>query len=270
MSQVLNLDVGSKAPNFCLPNQSGEEVCLDQFRGKWVVLYFYPKDNTSGCTREAQDFSAYVREFEKHGAVILGVSPDSVKSHANFIVKKDLRITLLSDQEHEVMEAYGVWQLKKMYGKEYMGVVRTTFLIDPEGKVAAVWRKVKVRGHVEEVLERLKELNPAGAISFVREKDLSWIDVAPGIARKTLAYGDKVMLVETKLAKGAEIPNHKHPNEQVTYLLSGKLKLVVGGREFSMEPGDSITVPGNVAHTGVALEETVVLDSFSPPREDYK
>jgi peroxiredoxin Q/BCP len=270
MSQEIAVDVGSKAPEFCLPNQSEEEVCLSQYRGKWVVLYFYPRDNTSGCTREAQDFSSYVRDFEKLGAVILGVSPDSVKSHQNFIVKKDLRITLLSDQSHEVMEAYGVWQLKRMYGKEHMGVVRSTFLIDPEGKIAAVWRKVKVRVHVEEVLSRLKELNPAGAVELVKEKDLEWVEVVPGISRKTLAYGDKVMVVETKLEKGTEIPEHKHTNEQVTYLLSGMLKLIVAGKEFVMEPGDSIVVPGNVLHTGTALEETIVLDSFSPPREDYK
>ena len=270
MSQEMTLDVGSKAPDFCLPNQAGEEVCLEQFRGKWVVLYFYPKDNTSGCTREAQDFSSYRSEFEKFGAVILGVSPDSPKSHTNFIVKRDLKITLLSDQEHKVMEAYGVWQLKKMYGKEYMGVVRSTFLIDPEGKIAAVWRKVKVRGHVEEVLEKLRELNPAGGLELVRERDLDWVDVAPGIVRKTLAYGSKVMLVETKIDKGAKIPEHKHPHEQVTYLLRGRIKLVVAGKEFLMEPGDSIAVPGNAVHTGEALEESVVLDSFSPPREEYK
>ncbi len=148
---------GEEAPDFCLPNQDGDEVCLKDFRGRWVVLYFYPKDNTSGCTREATDFTARKGEFEELGAVILGASPDSVKSHANFIVKKGLGLTLLSDPEHEVLGKYGAWQLKKRYGREYMGVVRSTFLIDPEGKIAHAWRNVRVNGHVDAVLEKLRE-----------------------------------------------------------------------------------------------------------------
>ncbi len=152
------LSEGKEAPDFCLPDQDGREVCLRNFRGKWVVLYFYPKDNTSGCTREAQDFTEKLEEFEKLGAVILGISPDSPKSHRNFREKKYLRVTLLSDQEHRVLETYGAWQLKKMYGREYYGVMRSTHLIDPEGRIARIWPKVKVKGHVEEVLNTLKEL----------------------------------------------------------------------------------------------------------------
>jgi len=152
------LSEGKEAPDFCLPDQDKREVCLSNFRGKWVVLYFYPKDNTSGCTREAQGFTEKLEEFEKLGAVILGISPDSPKSHRNFREKKNLRVTLLSDQEHRVLETYGAWQLKKMYGREYYGVMRSTHLIDPEGRIARIWPKVKVKGHVEEVLNTLKEL----------------------------------------------------------------------------------------------------------------
>jgi peroxiredoxin Q/BCP len=152
------LKIGNKAPKFCLPDADENSVCLKNFKGKWIILYFYPKDNTSGCTKEAIGFTEKKEEFENLGAVILGVSPDSSKSHRNFREKKELTITLLSDPEHKVLEAYGAWQLKKMYGREYMGVVRSTYLIDPEGKNAYIWPKVKVKGHVEDVLEKLKEL----------------------------------------------------------------------------------------------------------------
>jgi len=152
------LQIGDRAPDFCLPNQDSEEVCLRDLQGSWVVLYFYPKDNTPGCTTEALDFTALKSEFEKEGATILGVSPDSIKKHQNFITKKELGITLLSDEDKEVLKKYGVWQLKKNFGKEYMGVVRSTFLIDPDGKIAYIWPKVKVKGHAQEVLEKLKEL----------------------------------------------------------------------------------------------------------------
>jgi len=151
-------EIGEKAPGFCLSNQDDEEVCLRDLAGSWVVLYFYPKDNTPGCTTEALDFTARLGEFESLGAAVLGVSPDSVKKHQNFIAKKELGVTLLSDEEKEVCRAYGVWQLKKNYGREYMGVVRSTFLIDPDGKIAARWEKVRVKGHVEAVLEKLREL----------------------------------------------------------------------------------------------------------------
>ena len=152
------LEVGQKAPEFCLPNQDENEVCLRDLKGKWIVLYFYPKDNTPGCTTEACDFTENLPDFENLDAVVLGVSPDSPKKHRNFIEKKELGITLLSDEDKKVLEEYGVWQLKKMCGREYMGVVRTTFLIDPDGKIAAIWNKVKVKGHVQEVKEKLKEL----------------------------------------------------------------------------------------------------------------
>ena len=150
--------IGEKAPDFCLPNQDNEEICLRDLRGNWIVLYFYPKDNTPGCTAEALDFTTSLPEFEALGAVVLGISPDSVKKHQNFIAKKELGITLLSDWEKEVCGIYGVWQLKKNYGKEHMGVMRSTFLIDPDGGIAAVWEKVRVKGHAENVLETLAEL----------------------------------------------------------------------------------------------------------------
>ena len=155
----IKLKIGDIAPSFCLLDQDENKVCLEDFKGKWVVLYFYPKDNTSGCTKEATEFTEKKEEFEKLGAIILGVSPDSPKSHRNFREKKKLTITLLSDQEHKILEIYGAWQLKKMYGREYMGVVRSTYLIDPTGKIAYIWPKVKVKGHVDNVLKKLKELS---------------------------------------------------------------------------------------------------------------
>lgn len=122
------------------------------------ILYFYVRDNTKGCTLEAIDFTENLKDFEKLNAVVLGVSPDSVKSHLKFAEKHDLKIPLLSDPEHEVSEKYGVWQLKKMYGREYFGVVRSTFLINPEGYIKYAWKKVRVKGHVEEVKQKLSEL----------------------------------------------------------------------------------------------------------------
>lgn len=147
-----------KAMDFCLPNQNGETTCLKDFRGKWVVLYFYPKDNSRGCTLEAESFRDNLPSLEDLGAVVVGVSPDSVKSHQNFAQKHNLEFILLSDPEHEVLEKYGVWQLKKMYGREYMGVVRSTFIIDPEGYIENEWTKVRVKGHVEKVKQKLSEL----------------------------------------------------------------------------------------------------------------
>jgi len=152
------LQVGQQAPAFCLPNQDEVEICLRDLKGKWVVLYFYPKDMTPGCTTEACDFTEALPDFEKLEAVVLGVSPDSPEKHRRFIEKKDLKITLLSDESKEVLKAYGAWGLKKMYGREFEGVIRSTFLIDPDGKVAAVWPKVRVKGHVEAVRQRLEEL----------------------------------------------------------------------------------------------------------------
>jgi peroxiredoxin Q/BCP len=147
-----------KAPEFCLPNQDETEICLRDLSGKWVVLYFYPKDNTPGCTTEACDFTNELEEFEELDAVILGASPDSPKKHRNFIEKKDLKITLLSDEDKNVLKAYGAWGLKKNYGREYEGVIRSTFIINPDGEIAHEWRNVRVKGHVEKVKEKLKEL----------------------------------------------------------------------------------------------------------------
>ncbi|WP_295422056.1 thioredoxin-dependent thiol peroxidase [Sulfurovum sp.] len=152
------LNVGDAVPDFCLPNQDEEEICLRDIKGRWIVLYFYPKDNTPGCTTEACDFTAALPDFEGLSAVVLGVSPDSSKKHRNFIEKKDLKITLLADEEKSLCQTFGVWQLKKNYGREYMGVVRSTFIIDPDGKIAAKWEKVRVKGHVDEVKSKLEAL----------------------------------------------------------------------------------------------------------------
>ena len=157
------LKKGNKAPAFTAENQDGKTMKPGDFAGKWLVLYFYPKDNTSGCTVEAIDFTAMVPKFSKKNAVIVGVSPDSVKSHVGFCAKHDLKLMLLSDPDHKMLEKYGVWQEKSMYGRKYMGVVRTTVLVDPEGKIAEIWEKVKVKGHAEEVFEKLTELQKAGA-----------------------------------------------------------------------------------------------------------
>jgi peroxiredoxin Q/BCP len=152
------LEIGSIAPDFALQNQDEVEIGLKDLSGKWIVLYFYPKDSTPGCTTEACDFSEALPQFEDLDAVILGVSPDSARKHRNFIEKKDLKITLLVDEEKETLKAYDAWGLKKMYGKEYEGVIRSTYIIDPDGKIAYGWSKVKVKGHVEAVREKLKEL----------------------------------------------------------------------------------------------------------------
>ena len=152
------LNIGDKAPEFTLPNQDNVEISLRDLLGKWIVLYFYPKDSTPGCTTEACDFTLALPQFEPLGAVILGVSPDSTASHQRFIAKQKLEITLLSDTNTEVAQRYGVWQLKKLYGKEYMGIVRSTFLISPEGKIAHIWSGVKVKGHAEEVKKTLEAL----------------------------------------------------------------------------------------------------------------
>ncbi len=145
------LKKGDAAPAFCLHNHEGKQIRLKDFRGRWLVLYFYPKDNTSGCTKEALEFTELKSKFEGMKAVIIGISPDSIESHRKFREKHALTITLLCDPDHEALEAYGVWQLKRMYGREYHGVVRSTFLIDPDGKIAHVWTKVKVKGHAETV-----------------------------------------------------------------------------------------------------------------------
>lgn len=150
---------GLQAPEFSLPDENGKTVSLEDFKGeKYVVLYFYPKDSTPGCTTEACDFRDTASHFEELNAVILGVSPDEETSHQKFIEKHGLPFSLLVDKDHETAEKYGVWQLKKNFGKEYMGIVRSTFLIDPTGTVVKEWRNVRVKGHVEDALAVLQQL----------------------------------------------------------------------------------------------------------------
>ncbi|EZP59593.1 thioredoxin-dependent thiol peroxidase [Exiguobacterium sp. RIT341] len=146
-----------QAPTFTLPNAQGEPISLEDYRGKKVVLYFYPKDSTPGCTTEACDFRDATQAFEENNTVILGVSADSQKRHQNFIAKYELPFQLLSDVDHEVCEQYGVWQLKKNYGKEYYGIVRSTFLIDESGEIVKEWRSVKVKDHVAEALQYVQK-----------------------------------------------------------------------------------------------------------------
>lgn len=149
------LEQGSKAPDFALNNAIGRRVRLSDYAGKWVVLYFYPKDNTPGCTLEARDFSAILPEFTKKNAVVIGVSPDSEQSHCGFIKKHGLTVELLSDTDQAVLEKYGVWREKNRYGRKFMGVVRTTFLIDPAGLIKKIWDEMKGSGHAQQVLESL-------------------------------------------------------------------------------------------------------------------
>lgn len=155
---MAEIQVGQPAPEFNTPDANGNTVKLSDFAEKWLILYFYPKDNTPGCTTEAKDFSEYVDEFKNLNAEILGVSTDSQASHCKFIQKQNLTINLLSDPDHELAETYGVWKLKKFMGKEYMGIERTTFLIAPDGKIAHIWSKVKVKEHAAAVLNYLKEI----------------------------------------------------------------------------------------------------------------
>jgi peroxiredoxin Q/BCP len=150
---------GEMAPDFDLPGDSGQRISLSAHRGSIVVLFFYPKDNTSGCTTEAIDFTALKSEFDAAGAVLIGLSPDSPKSHDKFKSKHQLDVKLASDEEKDVLGAYGVWVEKSMYGRKYMGVERTTLLIDRDGKIARIWNKVKVAGHAREVLDAARELN---------------------------------------------------------------------------------------------------------------
>jgi thioredoxin-dependent peroxiredoxin len=154
----MTVHIGEKAPDFRLPDQNGNIVSLADFAGKHIVLYFYPKDMTPGCTTEACDFRDYHKQFEDVNAVIIGVSPDSIERHVKFIEKYGLPFILLADEQHEAAELYDVWKLKKNFGKEYMGIERSTFLINKEGNVVKEWRKVKVKDHVEEALEFVREL----------------------------------------------------------------------------------------------------------------
>jgi peroxiredoxin Q/BCP len=151
------LEVGQLAPDFSLYNQDEKKITLKDYLGKNVILYFYPKDDTSGCTKEACSFRDNIPKFSKADAVILGISPDSVKSHKKFSEKYKLPFNLLADEEKKVIEKYGVWKEKSMYGKKYMGVERTTFIIDEKRKIKKIFNKVKVDGHETEVLEVLKD-----------------------------------------------------------------------------------------------------------------
>lgn len=152
------LEVGAPAPDFSLTQTDGSTVSLSGLRGAPVVVFLYPRDNTSGCTLEAQDFTRLLAEFRAAGAQVFGLSKDSVKSHIRFTEKQNLSVPLLSDPDGNVVEAYGAWVEKSMYGRKFMGIERTTFLIDGDGRIAQIWRKVKVAGHAEEVLQAVKAL----------------------------------------------------------------------------------------------------------------
>lgn len=149
---------GDKAPDFELPTESGEPLKLSGLIGKPVVVYFYPKDDTTGCTAEAKDFTHLAPDFEKLGVVVIGISPDSPESHRKFADKYDLKVRLAADADKAVAIAYGVWVERSMYGRKFMGVERSTFLLDADGRIAKVWRKVKVSGHADEVLAAAKAL----------------------------------------------------------------------------------------------------------------
>lgn len=152
------IEPGQPAPDFTLPDQDGKDVSLAALAGEWVVLYFYPRDDTPGCTTEACEFSESIADFRDLDAVVLGCSPDSPESHRKFIAKHDLSVTLLSDPDHEVMEQYGAWGEKTLYGRKSIGVKRSTVIIDPEGKVAHHWKAVRAKGHAAKVRERIEAL----------------------------------------------------------------------------------------------------------------
>lgn len=154
----VELKVGDKAPEFCLPDKDNNEVCLKDIKGKYKVIYFYPKDSSPSCTTEAIGFTNILPDLQELEAEVIGISPDNPKSHANFIQKKNLKVNLLSDESNNVMKKYGAWGLKKFRGKTYMGVIRSTFLVDPQGKIVHVWPKVSVKGHPEEVKDILEGL----------------------------------------------------------------------------------------------------------------
>lgn len=156
---MISLQIGDKAPDFSMPLNGDQTYSLGDAKGKYLVFYFYPKDSTPGCTIEARDFSAMKEAFGALNCYILGVSRDNLKRHENFISKQELTIDLGADLDGKVTEDYGVWVEKKMYGKTYMGIERATFLIGPDGKIAHIWRKVRVKAHVEQVLEKLRELS---------------------------------------------------------------------------------------------------------------
>jgi peroxiredoxin Q/BCP len=153
--RIQMLKAGDRAPDFTALSDAGNTLSLNDFRGKKVILYFYPKDNTPGCTQEACDFRDSIARFSKKDVVVLGVSPDSVESHTKFKAKFELPFPLLADEDHKIAEAYGAWGEKSMYGKKYMGIIRSTFVIDEKGKIAEVYEKVKVDGHVDQLLDKV-------------------------------------------------------------------------------------------------------------------
>jgi len=160
---MTDLQIGDTAPPFTLPTDNGGEINLTTLKGKKVVIYFYPKDNTPGCTTESCDFRDQKPAFEELNAEIIGISKDSVAKHDKFKAKYDFNFPLASDEDGNVCESYGVWKEKSMYGKSFLGIVRSTFLIDENGKIAQIWRKVKVKGHVDEVREAIENLDQKAA-----------------------------------------------------------------------------------------------------------
>jgi len=154
---MTELSVGATAPDFTLPGDGGTQIRLSDYRGQFIVLYFYPRDNTPGCTTEAKEFTAIKSELDALNAVVIGMSKDSVAKHDKFIAKHDLDVRLAADEDGDALEAYGAWQEKKNYGKTYMGIVRSTFLIDPDGKILQIWPKVRVKGHVDAVMQALRD-----------------------------------------------------------------------------------------------------------------
>jgi peroxiredoxin Q/BCP len=154
----VELKIGDPAPNFCLPDKDKKEICLKDLKNKYTIVYFYPKDSSPSCTTEAIGFTNILPDLQKLDATVIGISPDSPESHSKFVEKKNLKVTLLSDPDKEVLKKYGAWGLKKFRGKTYMGVIRSTVVIDRNGKIAHIWPKVSVKGHAEEVKSVLEEL----------------------------------------------------------------------------------------------------------------
>ena len=152
----MDFESGDAAPDFCAEASNGHLIKLTDLKGKWVILYFYPKDDTPGCTKEACGFRYNFKRLTSHGALVFGCSRDDLKTHGKFISKYDLPFALLSDPDHKIAEAYGVWKEKNMYGKKIMGIERSTFLINPNGELYRIWKRVKVEGHVDEVMDELK------------------------------------------------------------------------------------------------------------------
>ena len=160
------MKIGDFAPDFAAIDRQSKSISLQDFKSQWLVLYFYPKDNTPGCTTQAIEFTEKLPQFQALNTQIVGISPDSIASHGKFITKHNLEIILLSDPEHQIAETYGVWQLKKFMGKEYMGIVRSTFLLDPSGKITQIWSNVRVKNHVDAVLDAVKQLTANSAIKI--------------------------------------------------------------------------------------------------------